>query len=93
MCHHDPLNLAMAVRCKFPIHTKLYILPTLLACWPVPTAQTSGVSTPKPFPLQIRIWQKYALTPLSQKTLFSFPMKMRGDVTFAQVPSWHYVLL
>lgn len=42
MCHHDHLKLALAVMCKFPIHTKLYILPTLLASWSAPRAQTVG---------------------------------------------------
>lgn len=40
MYHHDPLDLAMAMRCKFPILTEPYTLPTLPASWPAPRAQT-----------------------------------------------------
>lgn len=41
--------------------------------------------------IQIRMWQKCALTPLHPHTPFFFPRKraLKGDVAFAQVSSWH----
>ena len=56
MWHHEPLKLALAVGCKFPIHTKLHMLPTLLVCWSTPGAQTIhrplGFAYPSP-PFQL----------------------------------------
>lgn len=78
MCHPDPLNVALAVRCKFPIYAKLYTLPALLAFWSAPRAQTIhkplGSAHPTlPYPNQDAA-QIYSESFLPQ-TLFSFPIK------------------
>lgn len=52
MWHHEPLKLALAVGCMFPIHTKLHLLHILLAHWSTRGPQTIhrplGLEYPSP---------------------------------------------